>query len=220
VLRLDVAFDAATQAWLAHLSGGHPGLLRALSSAAAEGALEAPGPEAALADRLLARPDVKYRCQKLWDALDPVRQAALQFLAGGQLDTVSTDTLAWLRDFGLVEAGEGAYHLFSPVFQRFAIDQPGRLSPLEPVTIVGARTILRNDQEIVVAGKVFKGGREVRVSPHELRLIACLMRERKIYTKDDIIAYVYYEDARRDDVPSNVPIENLVRQVRRRLGDQ
>jgi len=157
---------------------------------------------------------VKARCQRLWDALDSDKRAALQSLANGQVDTVGADTLAWLHDFGLVDTGEGAYCVFSPIFQRFVAIQGASLSPLKPVTIVGAS---KNEQGIIMAGKVFKGSQEVRVSPLELRLIGCLKRERKIYTKDDITAYVYYED---EGVVPDGALENLVRQVRKRLGTE
>jgi hypothetical protein len=187
VQRLGLEFDAATQVRLARLTGGHPGLLRALSSAAAEGALGAPGSDATLADRLVARADVKARCQKLWDALDPDKQAALHFLANDQVDAVGADTLAWLQDFGLADTGEGAYCLFSPIFQRFVAIQEVSLSTLESVTIVGGT---KNERGIIVAGKLFKGSKEVPVTSLELRLIACLKRERKVYTKDDIAAFV------------------------------
>jgi hypothetical protein len=213
--RLEAAFDVATQAQLVLLSGGHPGLLRALSSAAAEGALGGLDAEATVVERLLARGDVQYRCQKLWDALGPDPQAALRLLGAGRSGAVATERLAWLREFGLVEAVEGGYRLFSPIFERFVAAQSSRGSPLEPVLIMGASTILKDGQAITVAGKVFKGSQEVRVAPLELRLIACLKRERKIYAKDDIAAYVYYEDA--GIVPDGA-LENLVRQVRKRLG--
>jgi DNA-binding response OmpR family regulator len=73
-----------------------------------------------------------------------------------------------------------------------------------------------NGQEIVVSGKVFKGNTEVQAAPLELRLIACLKREPKIYTKDEIAHYVYYEE---EGIVIDNRIENLVRQVRKRLDN-
>ncbi|MFQ5613138.1 MAG: hypothetical protein ACE5H9_13495 [Anaerolineae bacterium] len=215
--RLGVEFDPEAQERLASLSGGYPGLLRAVCPAVAAERLDLSDPKGGLVAHFLARGDVKYRCQKIWNALDPSKQAALQLLADGRPDSAGTTALAWLQDFGVVDDHEGEYRFFSPIFQHFVTDQA---TSLEPITIVGASAIFRNEQEIVVAGKVFKGNREVHVSPLELRLIACLKRERKIYRKDDIAAYVYYEDEGKGEGISDTRIENLVRQVRQRLGDQ
>jgi hypothetical protein len=213
--RLGVVFDTAMQARLAHLSGGHPGLLRALSSAAAAGLLDGPNSQATVVERLLARGDVQYRCQKLWDALAPGSQVVLGSLGAGRANAIAAETLTWLRAYGLIEEAEGAYRLFSPIFERFATAQAAAGSPLEPVTVVGASTMFKNGQAITVAGKVLKGSQEVHVAPLELRLIACLKRERRIYAKDDIAAYVYCED---EGVVPDGALENLVRQVRKRLG--
>jgi DNA-binding response OmpR family regulator len=139
---------------------------------------------------------------------------------------VAKETLAWLRDLGLVDESEGLYRFFSPVFQRFVATQEVRLEPmtqkarLECVKIDNPGTIFKNDQEIVVTGTVLKGGQQVDVSPHELRLIACLKRERKIYPKAKIAEYVYYEDYEPGKGGPDPRIENLVRQVRKRLGDR
>ena len=69
-----------------------------------------------------------------------------------------------------------------------------------------------------MAGTVFKGNQKVHVSSLELRLIACLKREQKIYTKDEIAAYVYCEDEEIENIEAAV--FNLVRQVRTRLGNK
>jgi hypothetical protein len=224
--RLGVEFGAAAQERLARLTGGHPGLLRATSSTIVNEKLGWAISEKALVGCLLARDDVQYRCQKMWKELGPTQQAALCFLAKGQPNSVAADTLAWLRDFGLLDDHEGEYRLFSPIFQRFVAAQAASFEPitqetvLEPVRIDKPTSILRSGQEIIVAGKVFKGNQEVRVAPLELRLIACLKRERRIYTKDEIAAYVYYEDYEdQKRGVSDYRIENLVRQVRKRLGD-
>jgi len=224
--RLGVEFGATAQVRLARLTGGHPGLLRAASSTIVNEKLGWAISEKALVECLLAREDVQYRCQRIWRELNPAQQAALWFLAKGQPDSVAADTLAWLRDFGLVEDHEGEYRLFSPIFQRFVAAQDVSLEPstqempLEPVRIDKPTSILRSGREITVAGKVFKSNQEVHVAPLELRLIACLKRERRIYTKDEIAAYVYYEDYEdQKRGVSDYRIENLVRQVRERLGD-
>jgi hypothetical protein len=223
--RLGIVFEPAVEAQLARLSGGYPGLLRALSSAAAAGALDGPGPEAAVVERLLARGDITHRCRKLWDALDPAAQPALGLLAAGRQDSIGAAPLVWLRDFGLVEDHEGQVRFFSPLFERFAADQVASMAPPEPLPEAHAasRDTVRienptfNEQGIIMAGTVYKGSKRVDMKLLELRLIACLKRERKIYTKQAIADYVYAEY---QGVVSDGAIETLVSQTRSILGKE
>jgi transcriptional regulator with XRE-family HTH domain len=233
--RLRVEFSEVQQIQLASLTGGHPGLLRTVSSAAVMGGLDLWGPESVAAELLLTRDDVRARCQRLWDALDPEQQAALRLIAGGWPAIVATNMLAWLRDFGLVEQYKGAYPLFSPIFERFVAAQtndriapepvpasaaPARTAPT-PIRSRLARITIRqptcNEQGIIIAGKVFKGTEEVYIRRRSLRLLACLRRERKIYTKHEIADYVYFED---HGVVSDSAIQSLVKEVRGKLGQE
>jgi len=214
--RLEKEFGPAEQKQLARLTGGHPGLLRAVSSAVVEEELDLLDPETSL-KRLLIRGDVRSRCQRIWQALDSAQQATLHTIVSGQPGSGAPDVLAWLQEFGLVDEHNGEHRLFSPIFAEFVAAQQVSTPPLEPVRIVGATTISANEQEVALAGKVFKGNQEVHVAPLELRLIACLKREPKIYTKDEIARYVYYEE---EGVVEDSRIEDLVRRVRNRLGAQ
>jgi hypothetical protein len=219
--RLEVEFDPTEQAQLAYLSGGHPGLLRAISSATVEEELDLSDLEITL-ERLQTREDMQARCQKIWQALNPAQQATLHAIAIRQQGSVAQETLAWLRNFGLVDEHPGEGRLFSPVFEKFvaaqevAVESAIPETRLECIRIDRPSTICANGQEIVVSGKIYQGHREVQVASLELRLIACLKREPKIYTKDEIAQYVYYEEA---GVVIDNRIENLVRQVRKRLGN-
>jgi len=214
--RLEKEFGPAEQKQLARLTGGHPGLLRAVSSAVVEEELDLLELETSL-ERLLARGDVRSRCQRIWQALDAAQQATLHTIVSGQPDSGAPDTLAWLQEFGLVDEHNGEHRLFSPIFAGFVAAQQVSTPSLEPVKIVGASMISANEQEIVLAGKVLRGNQEVHVAPLELRLIACLKREPRIYTKDEIARYVYYEE---EGVVEDSRIQDLVRRVRKRLGGQ
>jgi hypothetical protein len=232
--RLGTEFDPAMRDRLARLTGGHPGLLRAVSSAADEEGLDISDAEATWVERLSAREDVQDRCLKIWKELDLARQAGLRSIAEGQSGAVGADTLAWLQDFALVDEQGAAYRLFSPLFQRIVTTQEVESEPipakplesdtpatlLKPIRIDGPTNTYWNDQEIVVAGKVFRGDQEVRVSQLELRLIACLKRERKVFSKEDIARYVYYDEAEEGKGIPDSRIEDLVRRVRKRLGKQ
>jgi hypothetical protein len=230
--RLGVEFDPATQVRLAWLTGGHPGLLRAVSSAADDEELSASDAKATWLERLSAREDVGYRCLRIWKELNPAQKLALRSTAEGQTDAVEPKTLAWLQDFGLVDKQRGAFRLFSPLFQRIIATQELESEPvtpalpesetqdlsLEPVWIKGPTSIDWDGKEIVVSGIVIKGDLEVDVSKLELRLIACLKRERRIFSKEDIASYVYYDESEKGlDIPEG-RVEDLVRRVRKRLG--
>jgi hypothetical protein len=215
--RLETEFGPAEQEQLSRLTGGHAGLLRAIASAVVDEELDLSNPEARLAERLLARGDVESRCQRIWRELDPAKQSALYAIVSSQPRRVPPEALSWLRALGIVCKRNSEYELFSQVFAGFVLAQQVSPLPLESVTIVGASTIFANEQEIAVAGKVLKGNEEVYVTPLELRLIACLKREPRIYTKDEITKYVYYQE--KGDVEDQ-RIEDLVRRVRNRLGDQ
>jgi hypothetical protein len=220
--RLGREFDPAEEKQLARLTGGHAGLLRALSSAVVGGGVGLSEPDVALVERLLARADVEARCRRIWHALDAPQQATLSTIAKEQPGPLAHDSLLWLHEFGLVDEHEGEWRPFSPLFAGFVLAQPVSALPLEPVTIVGPTTRMVHGREIVVAGKVYVGNREVEVTPLELRFIACLLREPRLYTKHEIAEYVYFEDqgAVEDPLAEAQRIDDLVRRVRRRLGDQ
>ena len=218
--RLGQDFDRATAKRLMRLTGGHPGLLRAVSSAVVEETISSAvgseieemeemeerlnlsDPEAVWVERLLERGDIEYRCQKMWNELDPPKQAALHALAGGRPDSVAADTLTWLQDFGLINEHKGAYKLFSPILTGFAAAQEDFFSSksVKSVSIVG--------------GKVFRGGEEIKLRPLEQKLLACLItKPGQVYTHDEIAWDVWETAAVTPDM-----IAGLVSQLRSRLG--
>jgi serine/threonine protein kinase/DNA-binding XRE family transcriptional regulator len=217
--RLGLTFDPVARARLADLTGGHPGLLRAVSSAAAAGALDGVEATDQAADHLLARDDVRYRCRKLWDAIPPVQQAALTQMAVGKASAVAEETKDWLQRCGLVEQREATPQFCSAILRRFAAAQPPEASAgdrLAPILI--AQPTLDQDG-CIIAGKVFKGEQEVSVSRLVLRLIACLIRERKIYTKKDVKLYVWGKSEEDEGITNNA-LDDLIREARERLGKQ
>ena len=197
--RLEVKFDSAAQEQLLYLTGGHPGLLRAVSSAVVDEKLDLSDLEARLPERSLVRDDVRSRCQRIWQALDAAQQTALHAIANGQPSSVTETALDWFQNFGLVDEYEGEYRLFSPIFERFVVAQEG-FSSSEAVTIS--------------AGKVFRGDEEVDLRPLEQKLLACLMAEPgRVYTHDEIAWYVWETDEVTPDM-----ITGVVSQLRSRLG--
>jgi len=197
--RLGGTYDAAEQEQLARLTGCYPAILRAVSSAVVRTSLDLSEPKATLVERLLDREDVQSRCRKIWSALDRSKQDALKFIASGRVDTIATNTLAWLRDFGLVDERDGEHRLFSPIFEGFVTAREGFSSP-ELVTSVG--------------GKVFRGAEEIALRPLAQKLLTCLMAEPgRVYTYDEIAQKVWGTENVTQDM-----IAGLVRELRSRLG--
>jgi hypothetical protein len=195
--RLEKEFDPTEQQQLAHLTGGHPGLLRAVSSAAVEERLNLSNLEAELVDGLLARADVNIRCQRIWQALDSAQRATLHTIVSGQPGQVTQDTLAHLRNFDLVEENNTEYRLFSPIFAGFVATQQ-----------IEAKLVY------LVAGKVFRGDKEITLRPLEHKLLTVLMAEPgRVYTHDEIAWRVWDSDEVTPDM-----INGLVYQLRSRLG--
>jgi hypothetical protein len=199
--RLEVKFHPTAKAQLAHLTGGHPGLLRAVTSVVVDEALDLSGPETELVARLLERDDVTGRCQRIWQVLDATQQAAVRHIAGGRPDAVTQDTLAWLRKFGLVADHHGDYKLFSPVFAGFVTAQEDIASPAL-VTIV--------------AGKTFKGDEEIALRPLAQKLLAYFLEEPgRVNTYDEIAWRVWGTDEVANDM-----IAGLVWELRKQLGNE
>lgn len=214
--RLGRNLNSAEREQLAYLTGRHAGLLRAISPAVDGLKLDLPEQRIDLVEHLVTQAGVQSRCKRVWDVLNSAQQAMLQAIASKKPKLEDEDILTWLLDFDLIEEYEGKYRLFSPIFQHYVATQA---TPLECIRIEGASTILRDRQEIVVAGTVFKGGQKVDISPLELRLIACLKRERKIYTQAKIAEYVYYEEYEPGEGVPDPRIGGLVSQIRKKLGN-
>jgi hypothetical protein len=195
--RLEKEFDPTEQQQLAHLTGGHPGLLRAISSAIVEEGLNLSSPEAGLVEVMLARADVNVRCQRIWQALDAVQQATLRIIVSGQPGRVTQNTIAYLRNFDLVEEYKGEYRLFSPIFAGFVAAQQ-----------IEAKGVY------LAAGKVFRGDKEITLRPLEHKLLAVLMAEPGRICSHDEIAWGVWDS---DEVTPDM-INGLVYQLRSRLG--
>lgn len=246
--RLRICFDEPTRALLGRLTGGHPGLLRAVSSAFAEDARAPLGLEACIA-RLLERGDIVYRCRKLWQALGPAEQQALTLLVAGRRNGLPGKQLVGLAKLGLLE-DHAAGGLVSPLFRAFITAQATGAGPpqvalalgeappgpapgdgavevptdaeagLERVEVEIFATRPCAEQEIAVAGRVRKGGKEIRVPPLVFRLIACLARRPIIYSHDAILAYVYCQRVNGGEVYADTRVQDLVRRARLCLGDE
>lgn len=113
------------------LSGGHPGLLRAIFFAVQRGvdihALD-------VVEQLIQYADIQAACQKIWTSLEPDEQTQLQDVL--RRKHISTEDLQHLERRGLMHRRFGTYAEFmSPLMERFVGGLigmgPNRESPIE-----------------------------------------------------------------------------------------
>ena len=148
----------------------------------------------------------------MWRELTAEQQLALQQLAQGEA-VGSQHVVDWLAKAGLVERENR--QLFSPIFARFV---QAATPVLPPIRLVGTSGVERNGRLIITTGKVYRGEEEIHVTPLELRLLACLKQTDKVHSKDEIAKYVYFEEWETYEAVNDSRIENLIRQVRRKVG--
>jgi hypothetical protein len=212
--RLETVFSVAIKQKLARLTGCHPGLLRAVSSAVVQDWPK--GNDEAIISQLMARKDVTYRCRKLWQGLTPLQQNVLQKVAIGVNDRNVAPATERLRQLGILEQrpDDGQLHFCSSLLAAFVAAQEGHrpLIRLEP-----SATIVVDDRSIIVAGKVYKGNKEVDVTPLQLKFIACLLGLGSIVPRRTLLDYVYHDEYVDE---TDTRLDNLVRQVRQRLGQE
>ena len=113
------------------LSGGHPGLLRAIFFAAQRG-VDVTAVDAV--ERLMQFADVETVCQKIWASLEPEEQNGLQEVI--RRKNLSAEDFRRLERRGLMRLRFGTYAEFlSPLMERFVGDwigiRPNRESPIE-----------------------------------------------------------------------------------------
>jgi hypothetical protein len=194
--RLGREFTSQEQKALAHLTGRHPGLLRAVTSAVDLEELDLSDRVTTL-ERLLAQDNVISRCNSLWQALNFTQQAALIAIANGLEDSVDTETIEWLKEYDFLEKDEGKYQLFSPVLERFVAAQASF-----------------SEKIAIRAGKVFRGVKQITLRPLEQKLLVCLMAEPgRVYTYDEIAWSVWGTTEVTNDM-----INGVASQLRSRLG--
>ncbi len=198
--RLGVEFSVKEQHCLFELTGGHPGLLRAITSAVVEEAIEIASIETAVT-QLISRGDVSARCRRIWQALDSTTQATLRTIIQKDLASIDPDSIDHVRKIGLIRDTPERLTLFSPVFEKFILG-PGKPTSTPALSIAG--------------GKVFKGKEEIKLRPQEFKLLSFLMTEPgKVHSHDAIAWNVWDTD------PGNVSpemITGVVSQIRARLG--
>lgn len=160
---------------LIELSGGHPGLLKALMSllwdAHHKGDLEE------LVSILKDEPAVQAECRKVWDSLSESERVALCAVTGGA--QVASHTLRRLTHRGLVREDQSPPPLFSPLFVDFVRKQ---VSPSAKSVI-----IIHSPPAVQIDGRHVENLTEL-----EFEMLCYLYEHRgRVCTKDELIENVY-----------------------------
>lgn len=110
------------------LSGGHPGLLRAIFFVAQRGVdVNAPN----IVEQLIQYADIQAACQKIWTSLEPEEQNRLQDVS--RRKNISAEDLQHLERRGLMRLRFGMYAEFtSPLMERFVGGLIGVMPSREP----------------------------------------------------------------------------------------
>lgn len=190
-----------------HLSGGHFGLLMALTQAAVRETHNQHTPAAA---RLASDVTARAECLKLWNQLRPEEQGALTSLVINPEEGLSQPDLERLRSLELlVEAPDGApsgVRLFSELFANFVRHQ----SALPSQT--GQGVVVDED-----AGEVWVDGAKVTIlTDLEYRLMRLLFQRRDRLTTKDMIVEAVWGGEYLDRV-DDARIEKLVSRLRAKI---
>jgi hypothetical protein len=184
---------------LVQVTGGHPGLLRAVSSAVVAAGLNPLASADDWVKQLLTRDDIQYRCRKMWQELTLAQQRALHGLSTGRSEAVTPASLTQVKELGLVQRRGRRAQLCSPILAGFAAAQLGFVD-LVSVSIID--------------GKVFQGEKEIALRPMEQKLLDYFLNRPHQVCSHDQIAQAVWETA---EVTPEM-IAGVVSQLRRKLG--
>lgn len=200
-LRSGSALDPARRRAAIALSGGHPGLLRAVFWALSRSpALE---PEAAA---LLEVGAVAEECRKLWGDLSESEQRLARLIAGGLAPRQEREaTLDGLRLKEIVVGKPPA--LFSPLFGAYVIRQSG--ADVAGVVVVPAlRQVWLDGQPL-----------EKQLSPLEFGLLAYLARHVGTVCRREDILRELYKEKEQSYSASDERLDTILRRLRDALSE-
>ncbi len=189
------------------LSGGHFGLLIALTQAALR---EAHGHSAPAAARLANDVTARAECLKLWNQLRPDEQAALTSLVTNPDEGLSQPERERLLDLGLLapspDRAPGGERLFSEIFAGFVRHQSALPSQ-------GGEGVVVDED----AGEVWVDGAKVTIlTDLEYRLMRLLAQRRDRLTTKDMIVEAVWGGEYLDRV-DDARIEKLVSRLRAKV---
>lgn len=184
------------------LSGGHPGLLVALSDVLVNG--HARPEDADPVEWALQQPQVSEECRKLWEGLAQDEQLALSRMAQGIGSPYSTRQLLLLK--GLIRSdSEDASSFFSPLFAAYARTH----------SMSSAQGLWLDEADMAV----WVEGRRIELSGLKYDLLRYLHRRLgQVCTRNEIINAIYCNEAAdpQADLSPN-RLDSLVRHLRQTI---
>lgn len=184
------------------LSGGHPGLLVALSDVLVNG--HARPDDADPVEWALEQPQVVEECRKLWEGLAQDEQLALGRLAQGIGASYSARQLLLLK--GLIRSDRGdAADFFSPLLAAYA----------RAHSVSGTQELWLDEADMAV----WVEGRRIELSGLKYDLLRYLYRRSgQVCTRDEIIGAIYRDEAMDPEVASSGNrLDSLVRHLRQAI---
>jgi DNA-binding winged helix-turn-helix (wHTH) protein len=206
-------FPASTSEQLISLSGGHPGLLKAVCMVLVKKETDLTNDEGCSVDALLMANDVRSECDKLWNSISADEQNFLRGLAiSGASRHQETEAARLLHMKGLIRNQNGEVVVFAPIFTKY-VSEWKLTDP--PSTRIHAGSL-----RIDTAGEVWVDEEQVipTLSKKELRLLEYLCLEPgRLRTRDEIIAIVYPDEYRSGESITDDALNALVKRLRDRL---
>jgi hypothetical protein len=194
------------------LTGGHPGLLKAVYMTTIRGSFVPSGIGQESIEALLADLDVRTECHKLWDSIrGDERDALLKLARSVPVVPEDPDVRRRLKLKGLVIDEGEKVAVSCPLFAEYVSRQE---SFLATETELPGRPIY-----IDSAGDVWVEGRklEPQLSPLEFALLGHLCsRPGELCTRDEIIEALYPDAVQRKGV-SDDAVNSVVRRLRKRI---
>ncbi|NNJ13759.1 hypothetical protein EKD04_025890, partial [Chloroflexales bacterium ZM16-3] len=191
------------------LSGGHPGMLRALTQIALTGVALDADPRALIA----ANPSLRDECLKLWNDLSgDEREAIWQAHGGGSLDRRRGEDL--LLKGLLCRGDHGHLTIFSPLLAAVVAVEVARTTTAHPEDSRPAPIIIDH-----VSQQVYYYGHQIgdRLSPLNFRLLVYLFDHYGAICSEVNVARAVYPDELPDDESERVSV--LVRRMVSRLKE-
>lgn len=198
---------------LVSLSGGHPGILKAVCMTLLHGKIGLPWAGDEAVEKLLLVDDVRSECEKIWRGISDGERAGLStVILGGTSLKLDAETERRLRLKRLIYERGGEVTTLCPLFTRY-------VSGLKTEHRPGVR-IQAGPIRVDMSGETWVG--EQRITPpltkKESSLLEYLCLEAgRLRTKDEIVAVVYPEVYAAGDTVSDDAINALVRRLRERI---
>lgn len=199
---------------LIEVTGGHPGILKAVCLAFLRGQLELLEGQMPPIRALLEIEDVKAECFKLWTSISSDEQEALRQQQTGNKSIQNREIEKRLKLKSLIIESRESYATLSPIFDEYVARQ--KASHHSAINVQAGPIC------IDAAGEVWVDGQLVTppLSKKELSLLKYLcMNPGRLMTKDEVIAVVYPSEYKSGESVSDEALNRLVQRTREKIQE-